>query len=293
HDPEGYGNDGYSRVANALRDQNYDVRTLNLAITTTVPSDAAVVVVAGPQIEFMEEEVTRLRSYLLRGGKALIMQDPLYDAGLNDVLSAWKVRFGDGVVIDPASSLLGGVAAPVVSGYRFSQITKDLPMTFFPLARPVEQIEEDATGMLTFSPLAETTGQSWAERDTEATEVAFDEGVDTPGPLTLMATVEAPALLDSDEMAANPGLKMRVVLIGDSDFASNEYVGSLGNGVLFLNAVNWLAEEESLIAIGPKTTQPRYVFLTRVQANTIFLVGVILIPLALLVMGIIVWWRRR
>lgn len=293
HDPEGYGDDGYSRVADALRDQNYEVRTLNLAVTTTVPSDAAVVVVAGPQTVLLDDERTRLQSYLIQGGKALIMLDPLYGADLDDVLAAWQVRFGGGVVIDPASSLLGGVAAPVVSGYRFSQITKDLPMTFFPLARPVERMGEDPTGSITFSPLAETTDQSWAEQDTAATEVRFDEGEDTPGPLTLMATLEAPPVPGSEEVEANPGLKTRLVLIGDSDFASNEYAGSLGNGLLFLNAVNWLAEEESLIAIGPKTTQPRTLFLSRVQANTIFFVGVILIPLALLVAGVVVWWRRR
>ena len=86
HDPEGYGEDGYSGVASALRDQNYEVRALNLAITTTVPGDAAVVVVAGPQTALMDDELARLRSYLFNGGKALIMQDPLYDAGLDDRL---------------------------------------------------------------------------------------------------------------------------------------------------------------------------------------------------------------
>jgi len=294
-DPEGYGSDGYSMVANALRDQNYEVRTLNLAVTTTVPSDASVVVVAGPQTEFIEDELTRLQSYLIRGGKALIMQDPLYDAGLGNILSIWQVRFGAGVVVDPASSLMGSVAAPVVEGYRFSQITKDLPMTFFPLARPVEQTGEDPTGNITFSPLAETTPQSWAEQDLESAEVQLDTEVDTPGPLTLVATIESLPIVDWEEaqVPVVPDLKTRLVLIGDSDFASDEYVGSLGNGVLFLNAINWLAEEESLIAIGPKGTQPRSVFLTQVQANLLFFVSVLLVPLALLAMGIIVWWQRR
>jgi len=294
-DPNGYDNNSYSMVADALRDQNYEVRTLNLAVTTTVPADAAVVIVAGPQTEFIEDELTRLSSYLAQGGKALIMQDPLYDAGLDNVLLSWQVRFGAGVVIDPASSLMDSVATPVVSAYRFSQITKDMSglMTFFPMARPVEQTGTDPSGGITFSPLVETTYQSWAEQNTESPDVRLDEGVDTPGPLALAATIEAPVLLDSEGMAANPDLKMRLVLIGDSDFASNEFAGGLGNGLLFLNAVNWLAEEESLIAIGPKSTQPRNVFLSQVQSSAIFFVGVILVPLALLATAIVVWWQRR
>jgi len=292
-DPLDYGNGGYSTVADALRDQNYEVRTLNLAVTTTVPGDAAVVVVAGPQIEFLEDEVTRLQSYLTQGGKALIMQDPFYDVGLDDVLVSWQVGFAEGAVIDPASSLMGSAAVPVVSAYRFSQITKDLPMTFFPLARPVEQATQDTAGRITFSPLAQTTLQSWAEQDTGSSEVEFDEGVDTRGPLTLVATVESQPALDSEGVGAASDQRMRMVLIGDSDFASNEFVKSLGNGVLFLNAVNWLAEEESLIAIGPKSTQPRNIFLSQVQANAILFIGVVFIPLVLLIAGFIVWWRRR
>lgn len=288
-DPDGYAESGCSAVVQALREQNYEVRTLNLAVTTTVPSDASVVVVAGPQTALLEDEVARLQSYLASGGKALIMQDPLYETKLNDVLSDWQVRFGEGVVIDPVSSLMGSPAAPVVAGYRFGQITKDLPMTFFPLASPVERTVKEPAGDIIFSPLAETTDQSWAEKDVESPDVLFDEGVDTPGPLTLVATVEAPP-------TASPGnldLKTRMVLIGDSEFASNDFATSVGNGLLFLNAVNWLAEEESLIAIGPKSTQPRTVFLTEVQANVILFVGVVLIPLVLLIAGVVVWWRRR
>jgi ABC-type uncharacterized transport system involved in gliding motility auxiliary subunit len=290
HGPQGYDDASYSTVATALQNQNYDVRTLNLAVTTTVPSDAAVVVVAGPQTEFLREEVGRLQAYLAQGGKALVMQDPLYDVGLNDALAAWNVGFGAGIVIDPANSIMDMAAAPAVTAYRFGQITKDLPMTFFPLARPVQQTMEDPTGSITFSPLAESSPQSWAEQDKEKAQ--FDEGVDTLGPLTLVATVEAIPIPATGE-PANPELKTRLVLIGDSDFASNEFVGSLGNGVLFLNAVNWLAEEESLIAIGPKNTQPRQVFLSGVQASALLFVGVILVPLALLGAGVVVWWRRR
>lgn len=295
HSLEDYDSGGYSLVANALRDQNYEVRPLNLAITATVPSDAAVVVIAGPQNRLLDDEVQRLVSYLLKGGKALIMQDPLHDAGLDDILVGWQVRFGAGVVIDPVSALLVGAAAPVVGRYHFSQITKDMDglNTFFPLARPVEQTREDPTGTVIFSPLADTTPQSWAEQDLESS-VEFDEGVDQPGPLTLAATLEAPPMLGYEEgLTAKPGLKTRLVMIGDSDFASNEYVSGMGNGVLFLNVINWLAEEEILIAIGPKSTQPREVFLSQVQASSIFFVGVILIPFVLLAVGVVVWWRRR
>ena len=40
--------------------------------------------------------------------------------------------------------------------------------------------------------------------------------------------------------------------IGDSDFIANAYLGVEGNRDLFMNTVNWLAQQENLIAIRPK-----------------------------------------
>jgi ABC-type uncharacterized transport system involved in gliding motility auxiliary subunit len=296
-DMQGDADDGYSIIANSLQEQNYELRTLNLAVTTTVPSDAAVVVVAGPQSTLLPEEITRLQTYLAQGGKALIMQDPPIqyknlDTGLNEVLSAtWKVRFDGGVIVDLPSSLLGSEFYPVVSNYHYSQITRDMGglATFFPIACAVQQTEQDTSGNLFFASLADTSAQSWAEQDTSSSNVQFNAGVDVQGPLTLVATVDSTSVMSDTGASVNT----RMVLIGDSDFASNGFVKSLGNEVLFLNAVNWLAQEQSLIAIGPKSTEPRTVYLSRLQSTTILLVGVIVIPLALLVVGIVVWWVRR
>lgn len=291
---EEYADEGYSTVANLLREQNYELRTLNLAITATVPSDAAVVVVAGPQTALLPEEITRLQEYLAQGGRALIMQDPPIqyqnrDTSLNAVLETWKVQFDSGVVVDLPSSLLGSQFYPVVGNYPYSQITRDMGgmATFFPVACAIKQTEQDSTGAVLFASLANTSQNSWAEQDTSSSDVQFNDGVDLLGPLTLAATVESSA------SGSDAGLKTRIVLVGDADFASNGFVKNLGNEMFFLNSINWLAEEESLIAIGPKSTLPRTVYLSRFQSTLIVLVGVILIPAALLVIGIIVWWLRR
>ncbi len=298
-DIEGDADDGYSIVTHSLQRQNYEVRTLNLAITTTVPGDAAVLVIAGPQTRLLPEEIARLREYLAQGGRALIMQDPPIqyqnqDTGLNEVLTMWKARFDSGVIVDLPSSLLGSQFYPVVGNYRYSQITRDMGglATFFPVACAVQQTEQDNTGTLFFASLADTSQQSWAEQDTSSAQVQFNEGVDTQGPLVLIAKIESTPRTETGEPIGTD-IKTRMVLVGDSDFASNGFVKSLGNEMLFLNSINWLAEEESLIAIGPKSTQPRTVYLSRFQSTLILLVGVVGIPLALLVIGIIVWWLRR
>jgi len=285
-DIQSFDQAGYGQAKQALEDDGYIVQTLNLAVTNTVPADAAVVAIAAPQTPLLPLEREALQSYLSEGGKALILQDPQHDAGLNELLANWQVAFGQGVILDPVNALLGDGAVPLVARHRFSQITKDLPMTFFPIARPVNDLadEENPPTGRTFTPLFESSPQSWAETDTESPKARYDEGEDQAGPLVMGAIVE-------QEVRGRENT--RFILFGDSDFASNAAIASLGNADLFLNSINWLAEEEELIAIRPKPPQVRQLYLSYAQSRLIGYLCWIVMPLAVLAVGGYVWWQRR
>jgi ABC-type uncharacterized transport system involved in gliding motility auxiliary subunit len=284
--PDSYENDGYGQAADLLRDNNYEVRELNLAITNTVPADAAVVIVAGLQNPLLEEEKAPLRAYLAEGGKALIMVDPGVDTGINDVLAPWQVRVENKLVVDLLRGLGGDAVTPVIDRYAFSQITKDLPMVALPLACPIVGPATAETDV-TWTPLGETSDQAWADTEmAEGAELAYDEGTDLAGPLTLIATVASPQ--------DDAGRQTRIVLVGDADYVVNSVLAQIPNGqYLFLNAVNWLAEEEALIAIGPKSNVPRSIRMTGVQEGAVCFGSLILIPALIAGAGLMVWLRRR
>jgi ABC-type uncharacterized transport system involved in gliding motility auxiliary subunit len=285
-DIQSFDRAGYGQAKQSLESDGYVVRTLNLAVTDTVPSKATVVIIAAPQTPLLVEELDALRSYLSEGGKALILRDPMRDAGLNELLADWQVAFGKGTVLDATNSLLGDPAVPLVTRYRFSQITKDLPMAFFPLACSVEDLadEDNPPSDRTFTPLFESGPRSWGETDVESSQAKYDEGEDQAGPLVMGAIVE-------QEVKGME--KARLILFGDSDFATNAAIGSLGNANLFLNSVNWLAEEEDLIAIRPRPPETRQLFLTYAQSRLVGYVSWILLPVVVLAAGAYVWWQRR
>jgi ABC-type uncharacterized transport system involved in gliding motility auxiliary subunit len=85
----------------------------------------------------------------------------------------------------------------------------------------------------------------------------------------------------------------RIVTFGDSDFSRNQFLSLSGNRDLFLNTINWLAKEENLITIRPKEPEESRISLTRRQGINLFFISVLVYPLALLVIGITVWYRRR
>jgi ABC-type uncharacterized transport system involved in gliding motility auxiliary subunit len=286
--PTDFDQAGYGQIGQLLQENNYAVKALNLAITSTVPTDTALIVVAGPETPFLEEEKSTLGDYLMAGGKALILANPaLPDTGsetnVNDILAPWHVRMDDSLVIDARNALSGDPTTPAIDRYHLSQITKDLPMIALPWARPI--VQEDVVDGIAFTPLAQSSAQSWAKTDIEnlieSGDVSYAEGLDVLGPLTLIATVESET-------------GTRLVLIGDVDLAANDVLSHIPNGqYLILNAINWLAEEESLIAITPKINAPRNIYLNTIQQGTVCFGTLVLIPGAILMTGFVVWLRQR
>jgi ABC-type uncharacterized transport system involved in gliding motility auxiliary subunit len=81
--------------------------------------------------------------------------------------------------------------------------------------------------------------------------------------------------------------------VGDSDFASNQFFSLYGNSDFFLNTASWLAKEDNLISIRPRTRKWSPITLSDTQGNLISMLGIIVFPSLVLLTGFRVWWKRR
>lgn len=279
--------EGYQAIDKALQNENYQTRSINLVTENQVPADCSVIVLSGPKKALIPQEVGLISKFLDEGGKGLIQIDPDTDPGVTDILKSWNVEMGKDTVIDVSGvgRLFGtGPAVPLVGEYGNHPITKDMKRTatFFPLARSVKKYAGERTD-ITQVELLKTSERSWGETALKGDDAKFDEGQDNEGPVTLGIT----STRKIGEKEA------RLVVIGDSDFANNNYVRLAGNGDLFLNTINWLAQEEDLISIRPKSATNRSVTMTESQQRTFFLLVVLIMPLAVIGIGAYVWWKRR
>jgi len=308
---------GYSAIAQALSTDNYGVEKVVLAQTREVPADATVLVVAGPATDFLQPEIEAVARYLAKGGKLLALIDPPAGTSsttplLDGLLQSWGFALGMNIVVDASGigQLLGTDASvPVVANYPPHPITENFQlMTAFPLARSVVAGDAATSGGRTPEVFAQTGAQSWAETDLAAitsgggrVELNEDKG-DRPGPISLAAAVsapatEAPAPPPPAEGAApaenKPTPQSRVVVIGDSDFASNGILGVQGNRDFFQNTVNWLAQQEGLIAIRPREPEDRRITMTAEAQNMVFWLSIFGIPGFIFALGLLNWRGRR
>ena len=289
---------GYADAKQLLERDNMTVATWSSLGKADLPADADVVVVAGPQTAWLEPETGALDKYLAGGGHALLMLDPVLpgpgsppaDLGLKPVLDKYALKLGDDIVVDPANALpLVGAETVLANKFGTHPIVRPISAAglpvIFPLVRSITKAEKPPEGVAE-SMLVETSAEGWGETNLKGLDSGIEKGPgDTPGPVSLAVAV------GGDE---KPGTKTpRLVVIGNSRFATAGYLANGANGVLFANAVHWLSGAEKQIGIPPKTPEQTSLSLTDSQVQKIAIASVAGLPLLAVLLGIWVWYRRR
>lgn len=303
------GPDSWGRAADALVNETYEVESLILATMQDIPEDASAVVIAGPTRPLLDAELQALERYAERGGALFVAIDPRARTNLNGLLRNWGVELGDDVVVDRALAVFGQATTPLAGEYDgHHPITKRLrEPTLFPMVRSV-QPDPRATG--NYTVLVKTGRESWAERDLDAwrnTGRAEFGPEDLPGPVPIAvagtprvaretepgepddASGQDPSA-DGSDAEAKPG---RLVVFGDSDFATNEFLDALRNRDLFVNSVNWLAGDIEQITIRPNVSRASSFQMSAAEGRFIQYLSLFVLPEAIAIIGVIVWWLRR
>ncbi len=277
---------GFSAAVEALKNEGYQVEPLLLASKADVPDDAQVLIVAGPTQRFLESEHASLVRYVARGGALLALMDPRAQTDLAPTLEKLGVKVGDDVVVD-IETLAGSPYAPFAAQYGDHPITRGFrDAALFVAVSSVKPVAEGGS----LAPLVTTGERSWAETDfaSLASETAQpDEGKDVIS-FVPIAVVGDAAIAPAEGKRAG-----RLVVFGDSDFATNQWFDQFRNRDLFLNSVNWLLGEPEAIAIRPRKAGASQLAVTETTLRNIRTAALFVLPEAIAVLGVVAWWRRR
>lgn len=277
---DGAANHDLGEFGRQLESKGFRMGSLSLVLAQEVPSNAALLVIASPQVDLLPAEVQKLRRYLALGGNLLWLIDPEPLRGLAPVAELLGLVLTPGMVIDPEAARLNAPPSLAVAAvYGRHAITDGFNLvTVFPQARQINTIDSDEWRI---RPLVEVAPRGCVK--TGKSEGRCDPSRDIPGPIVIATAFER-AVGDRQQ---------RVVVVGNSSFLSNAFIGNGGNRDLGINFVNWLSGDDNLITLQPRGVADSSIKIDQTILYLIAIAFLIVIPLAFMITGAVIWWRRR
>jgi ABC-type uncharacterized transport system involved in gliding motility auxiliary subunit len=286
HNIEGVGvvqmqQHGLGRLRRTIEKLGLVARKTLIAGGQQIPPDCTALIEANPRTRYTSADSKLLRAYLERGGSLLMMVEPDYsvDETMASVLAEAGIRLGEGFVVDPVDHYFTDEQMIAVAKYTRHPVTRNLALSIYPGARPVETIPAaDATATVLFSTSAQTY------RITDRLKASEEEESAPHGAIPLAVASEG---------RFGSGSPFRLVVFGDADFASNSFFSYLANADMVLGCISWLIREERAPVVKPPVEVLPTVALTGSQVQGIFIATVLVLPGSVALLGGLVWWRRR
>lgn len=305
---------GIGLLKERLESKNIVVRSVDLQ-KSGVPGDCDILTVAGPKNPFLPAEVAHLREYMTGDGRMIVLLDPGMQmaeqghptTGLEELLAEFQVTVGDDLIIESPLVSYRSQAEflTLVTGRESTNPIVDQLLNqrlLFTLARRVEPAgPEPAPGSSVQSTapyraeaLLTTTAAAWAETDYRNRSFKRDE-TDTTGPVGIAVAVSQTegGNASGHPPTGPPPSVGRMVVVGDSDFASNPSLDQGGNYALFSNAVNWLRGRMELLGIPPKEKKTVQLTLGAGDFRRLVLAPILTVSLLVMVSGMFIWVVRR
>ncbi|MGE0640417.1 MAG: GldG family protein [Thermoanaerobaculia bacterium] len=311
------GPEGLSQVRDLLGKENLALESWASLGKPEVPEGTDLLVIAGARAAFVAPELDAFGRYLDRGGRMLVLLDPelagaapggVKKSGLEAWLATRGVDVRDDIVVDPSATVpMYGAETLFVNATGSQEIVRSLEQANYPvivaLARSVAP--GNAPEGMEATTLLATSSDGWGETDLANLRGVARDDKDSPAPVPLAVAVAkksndgAPAMDDEDLETATPpppaaeGPTWRLVVIGDSDFATNSLLPSAGNPTLVANAFNWLLERQKLLEIGAKKPEQVRLSMTPGELRSVTWGVLAGLPALAVAAGVLVWYRRR
>ncbi len=294
---------GYSELKATLERLNYQVVIQDSLKDPAVASDAGVLVIAGPQTPYINKQIDMVKNYLNAGGKALVMLDATKNntkTGLEDIFTGYGIEVKPGLVIEGNPELYyRSPLNPGVKEFMPHQITEGLSPAIFAgveEVKPAAKLPDNAN----VQSLMKSSNASYFEvsplqLDQQPTKNLASG--DEDGPISMGVALNYTVPKDNKDSK----YKTRLVVLGDSDLASNVIVAydpskelyAPANLDLVVNSINWLSSQESLFNIVPKDRTPATLTMSDAQQRQLMYLVLIGMPVLSLLAGLIVWRLRR
>lgn len=289
---KGNNEQDYSSLKSLLENNAYQVNDVSLA-TGDFDKDAKVAIMYAPSVDLDENIVEKLSTWLSNDGKygRSLIYVPTADMGempnLDDFLKEWGMSIDRGYVFETDETALVNANSPYAFTVSYGDYYKDnLKNSKIPVVVS-ESHAVNITDENTAHALLKTTNKAGV------LPIDADKSWDYKDAITGNGeNVAAEGVMTNEDKKSS-----RVVVFGSYVMFSDTIMqyNSFNNSAYFMNVINTIADKEDVgITIESKSIDNTELGITDVATqNTMLVVFVIVIPIAILVAGFVFWLRRR
>lgn len=278
----GHGEQALSETQqNDFQDENLELASLSLVSLSAIPEDADMVLCYLPTNDISEAEKKVLQDYMAAGGKLLLVTMPTGTdmPNLEAVMSGYGITVTDGFVVESDASKYSQAPYGLLPAVVSHEITDPVKNNNLYILMPFSQgLKVTETGITTLSvtQLLTSSDSSYSKVNMESTNIEKEAG-DVDGPFCVGVAVEDAAT----------GAQ---AVWYTSEYVLQNYGGNVD---IFFNAINWMCDQEEMIAIRGKTMTQEYLEMNETSADTMAWIVIAIIPLGYLAIGINTYMRRK
>jgi ABC-type uncharacterized transport system involved in gliding motility auxiliary subunit len=284
-------------AADVLKTNLLQVMTINLQTVSSIPDDCALLILAGPTLPMTEAEQEVIANYLTADKAVLFMTNPNSPDDIAKLLKPWGVDVQNGTIIDPTSHLTTNLSTPTVTKSRSWEATQSTDVisssVFFPGATAVVAQTTPPTNM-EVTPLVWTTADAFMVQNYDpSTTPTFDSATETKQAWAIGAFILPTEITDSSGNVTGYNQGPNIIVFGDSDFISDTNFNSGNNGDLFVYIVKALGAGTDIMPLDRKVLTTRRLVISPEATTFLNISSIALLPAIVLIIGAIMWWRRR
>lgn len=280
-DPLGDANFDYGQFTQKLDERGLKSRTLNLSDTPVIPDNTALLVIANPQVDLLENEEKIIHSFIENNGNVLILAEPDHHAQVASISHYFGIDYLYGVAVDAIGEKFNITQPDLIpiTQYPTHPITQDFALTS--LLANSSALKINAHDHFHITPLLLSSDESWVETSELKDHIFYDQATEEIGPLALAVAI------------TSAHSTQRVVIMGDGDFLSNRYLGNGGNLDLGIRLFSWLSADDNHITLAFRQPSDLDFAMSNTTSGIIGIGALFVLPGLFLFIAFFIFWRRK
>lgn len=298
---EGHGEYSLStNFTDGLIKLNADYETINLMNYDTVPEDASCLLINGPLSDFSTDDKDKVIEYLERGGNVVAVT-AYTDADMTNfeaILAYVGLEVAEGMVVEQDKEYYYQNPFYLLPDVSYSTYTADMYNSYYafaPFARGIRIVDEEAEGM-SYTTFMETSDEAFSKGNlSNSSDMKYEEEEDVMGPFGIGIKAVKEVTVGSEDTESPETVDATMIVISCENFFTDDanMMVSGANQMVFNNIMGSFSEHEVSVSVPVKDYEVSYLTVPQISAISIGVTVTVILPVGCLVLGFVIWFRRR